>query len=90
MRVPRTSIKSRIVRSSVTSLVNSCLFSFRALLRATMTSSEVPRMARVFTMQDVRMARTEGIRMMHTGDISRLTDTVDTLDWTISIGHDDI
>ncbi len=54
VRVPRTSMKSRIVRSSVMSLVNSCLFSFRALLRATMTSSEVPRMARVLTVQDVR------------------------------------
>lgn len=46
-------MKSLIVLSSVNSFVNSCLFSLSALLRATITSSDVPRIASVLTGMEV-------------------------------------
>lgn len=54
-----TSMKSRMVRSSVAALANSCLFSRRALLRATMTSSKVDLIASVVTAEPQRMRAAE-------------------------------
>ncbi len=54
-----TSMKSRMVRSSVAAFANSCLFSRRALLRATMTSSKVDLMASVVTAEQELMRAAE-------------------------------
>ena len=78
-----TSTKSRIVRSSTTSLVNSCLLSFSALLRATITSSAVFWIANVLTKVDVSNYHTQGSQI-HTNNLVGLTNAMDTLSQAIN------